>query len=116
MLGWNDPGAAIMNKYEVTILRVYITEGESLLNNLLSLLKDKGCVRGVTVFRGVAGFGPTGVFHSSSLSDLSLDLPLVLELFDEPSKIQRVAELIAQFVKPGHILLLPGQIYSDGMN
>jgi len=105
-----------MRTLEVTIVRIYLTEGEGQLSSLLDFLKDQEEIRGVTVFRGIAGFGPSGSFHTSSFSDLSLDLPLVLEMFDEPGKIQRVLKHLAEIIKPGHILTWPGRINIDGKN
>ncbi len=105
-----------MRTLDVIIVRIYLTEGEGQLNRIIDLLKEKEEVRGVTVFRGIAGFGPSGSFHTSSWSDLSLDLPLVLEMFDEPGKIQHVLKHLAEIIKPGHILTWPGQINIDGKN
>ena len=99
---------------DVTIMRIYLTEGEAQLNKLLSFLKQKEEVRGVTVFRGVSGFGPSGAIHISNLMDLSLDLPLVVEMFDEPEKMQRVLEHLNTMIKPGHILMWSGKTNIDG--
>ncbi|HFE38224.1 MAG TPA: DUF190 domain-containing protein [Gammaproteobacteria bacterium] len=105
-----------MRAAEVTIMRVYITEGEGKLNELLSFLKESQHVRGVTVFRGVAGFGPSGDIHLASLSDLSLDLPLVIEMFDEPGKMQRIFRDLCTKVKPGHIISWAGKTNIDGVS
>ncbi len=93
-----------MKRTEVTVVRVYLTEGQHLLQSLMQLLHDEEEVRGVTAFRGIAGFGQSGNLHSSTLLDLSLDMPLVLEFFDEPDKVERVVEKINQIVDPGHIV------------
>ena len=73
-----------MNKLEVVFVRIYLTEGEGRLEELLQRLHDEEQVQGVTVFRGISGFGKSGKLHSSSLLDMSLDLPLVIEFFDVP--------------------------------
>lgn len=105
-----------MRTSEVGVLRVYITEGERQLNDLLSFLKEKEEVRGITVFRGICGFGPSGQMHVATLSDLSLDLPLVIEMFDEPGKIQRIMKHLCEKVKPGHLLSWTAKINIDGIN
>jgi PII-like signaling protein len=89
---------------EVTVVRVYLTEGEHQFQRLMRLLHDEEKVRGVTAFRGIAGFGQSGRMHSASLVDVSLDLPLVLEFFDEPGKVARVLEHLRMLVPPGRIL------------
>ena len=45
-----------MTTVEVLMVRVYLTEAETHLESLLKELNDEGKVRGVTVFRGIAGF------------------------------------------------------------
>jgi PII-like signaling protein len=93
-----------MNPSEVTVVRLYLTEGDHQLERLLALLHDEERVCGVTAFRGIAGFGRSGRMHSSSLLDLSLDMPLVLEFFDRPEKVEQVLQRLDRELGPGHIL------------
>lgn len=93
-----------MKSIEVTVVRIYLTEAETRLNPLIERLRDQEKLRGVTVFRGITGFGPSGVVHSASLLDLSLDLPVVVEFFDEPARVEAVLEHLGTLVAPGHIL------------
>jgi uncharacterized protein len=102
-----------MKHSDVTLVRVYLTEGERLLKTLLARLHDDEKVKGVTVFRGVAGFGRSGVMHSSSLLDLSLDLPIVVEFFDEPAKVTRLLKHLKDVLPPGHVVSWPAQV-NDG--
>lgn len=95
---------------EITMVRIYLTEGQHQFQNLMKVLHDEEKVRGVTAFRGIAGFGQSGRIHSSSLIDMSLDLPLVLEFFDSPDKVARVLEHLNTLVKPGHIVSWPAQV------
>ena len=71
---------------------------------LIKKLHDEFKIRGVTVFRGVSGFGESGKLHEASLIDLSLDLPVVIEFFDAPEKIQPVLNTLKQTLKPGHYI------------
>jgi PII-like signaling protein len=105
-----------MRNAEITIMRIYLTEGERQLNRLLSFLKETEEVRGLTVFRGISGFGPSGEVHVSSLTDLSLDLPLVIEMFDEPGKMQRIYVELCKMLKPGHIVMWAGKTNIDGIS
>lgn len=98
-----------MNGRAVTVVRIYITEGEGVLKRLLAKLHDAERVRGVTVFRGIAGFGRSGVMHSSQLLDLSLDLPIVLEFFDDPEKVETILRHLEGQVAPGHIVFWSAQ-------
>lgn len=76
----------------VTVARIYLREGEHLLSKLIKLLHDEEKVSGVTVIRGIAGFGPDGKIHVASLVDLSLDLPLIVEFYDLPEKVQTILQ------------------------
>ena len=93
-----------MNTLEVTFVRIYLTEGEGRMQGLLKRLHDEEKVQGVTVFRGISGFGSSGKLHSSSLLDMSLDLPLVLEFFDEPQRVETILAHIGTDFEPGHIV------------
>lgn len=102
-----------MSQRSVTMVRVYLTEGEHLFKRVLGKLHDEEKVRGVTVFRGVSGFGRSGKMHSASLLDLSLDLPLVIEFFDEPAKVERILAHLDTLVPPGHIVSWPATVNED---
>ena len=93
-----------MRHGDVTMVRIYLTEGEKLLKSLLGRLHDEEKVRGVTVFRGISGFGRSGKVHSSSLLDLALDLPVVIEFFDEPAKVARILAHLKDLLPPGHVV------------
>lgn len=93
-----------MNTKAVTMVRVYLTEGQHQYQHVMSYLHDEAKVAGVTAFRGISGFGQSGEIHSSTLLDMSLDLPLIMEFFDSPDKVDRVLEHLNTFIKPGHIV------------
>jgi len=99
-----------MSNQTVTMVRIYLTEGETQLKGLLKRLRNWEKLRGVTVFRGISGFGESGVIHGTDLIDLSLDLPLVVEFFDEPEKITAIIEHLKETVKPGHIVTWSAEI------
>ena len=99
-----------MNTIEISFVRIYLTEGEGCMKGLLKRLHDEEKVRGVTVFRGISGFGKSGEMHSSSLLDLSLDLPVVIEFYDEPGKVKAIIDHLNTFVKPGQIIYWPATV------
>ena len=99
-----------MNTVEVTFVRIYLTEAEGLLDDLLSHLHDREKVQGVTVLRAISGFGKSGKMHSASLMDMSLDLPLVIEFFDVPEKVNIILEHIRTMLEPGHIVCWPATL------
>ncbi len=93
-----------MNGTEVTVVRIYLNEGQGQADNLLKRLHDWEHVRGVTVYRGIAGFGASGKIHTAKLVDLSLDLPVIVEFFDTPEKVAAILEHLKDDIKPGHML------------
>ena len=100
-----------MSGTRVTFVRVYLTEGEHTKDKIFRRLHDEEKVRGVTVFRGISGFGRSGQVHSSSLLDVSLDLPLVIEFFDEPDKVRTILEHLRGLVEPGHIVAWDAELF-----
>ena len=100
-----------MTPREVMMVHIYLTEGDKLLSRLMQLLHDEEQVAGVTVFRGITGFGKKGHVHSSSLIDISLDLPLVIEFFDAPARIEKIIQDLDGIIEPGHVVSWPATIY-----
>jgi PII-like signaling protein len=94
-----------MKSINVTMVRIYITEASHLLNKIVDYLKKEAKIRGISVFRAISGFGESGN-HTSSLVDLSLDLPLIVEFFDDDqNKIIKAVEHLNMIVKPEHIVI-----------
>jgi PII-like signaling protein len=98
-----------MTTTTVTMVRVYLTERKG-VNDLLSYLHDQSQVRGVTVFRGITGFGKSGHVHSSALLDLSMDLPVVIEFFDLPERVAMILKQLNTRIEPGHIVCWAAEI------
>ena len=99
-----------MSESEVLVVRIYLHESKSQMKELLEYLHDENKVHGVTVFRGITGFGTSGKYHSSSLIDMSLDLPLAIEFFDETEKVRSIIEELNKKIKPGHLVYWPAKI------
>ena len=89
---------------QITMVRVYLTEAEGRLKKLLNYLHDESQVSGVTVLRGISGFGHSGKIHTSHLIDLSLDLPVIIEFFDTPEKVTQILSHLKVLVEPNHIV------------
>ena len=88
-------------------LTVYVDEtdkyeGKPVYEVLMDLFyKQK--IAGVSVFRGVAGYGSDGVFHTSKMLELSTALPVKIEAVDSEEMISRVLPLINDIVGKGLI-------------
>ena len=99
-----------MSTTDVRIVRIYLHEGKDILTKIMKQLQ--GNVRGVTVFRGIAGFGDHGELHTAALIDLSLDLPLVVEFFEESQKASELIETLNGLDEVHHILSWPASVHN----
>ena len=102
-----------MNAKEVTIARIYIMEGHDQLNEAFDILRDEEKIIGVTIIRGIAGFGEDREVHTSSLLTLSLELPLIIEFYDEPEKMEKVFKVLQSRLDLKHIVSWPAMAYID---
>ena len=67
-------------------LTVYVDEadkygGKPVYEVLLDIFFKKK-LSGVSVFKGIAGYGNDGVFHTSKMLELSINLPIKLEIVE----------------------------------
>ena len=90
-------------------VRIYISEHdrapgrhEPLWEALLNDLRNHGAA-GVTVFRGMAGFGAHSHVHMARLADVLPDLPIVIEWVDDSSRVDRLLPDVLQMVQTGTI-------------
>lgn len=102
--------------HEITIVRVYLHEGDygrrqSLMKEIMELLHDRHRVKGLNVFRGIAGFDETGEVHAADMLRLNVHLPLVIEFFDEPRVAEAAISLLDELVPGGHIISWPARRY-----
>jgi PII-like signaling protein len=102
-----------MNLKEVTMARIYTLEGHDQLDQALYILRDEEKITGVTIIRGIEGFGENREVHSSSLLTLSLELPLILEFYDEPEKVKKAIQALQSRVDFKHIVSWSAMAYID---
>ena len=93
-----------MNSRQVTIARVYTLEGHDHLNRALEILRSEEKIIGVTVIRGIAGYGASGAIHTSSILSMSLELPLIIEFYDETEKVEKAIEKLKLRLDLKHIV------------
>jgi uncharacterized protein len=94
---------------EVTVARIYLHEADhgrrkNLMREILNILQEQQRVKTVTVFRGIAGMGDAGEVRASDILRLMVDLPVVIEFFDEPKVVEAALGLVTDLVPAGHII------------
>lgn len=102
-----------MKLSEVTIARIYVLEGHDQVGQALDILRDEAKVIGVSIFRGIAGFGEDREIHTSSLVTLSLELPLIIEFYDQPEKVEKAIQTLKSRLDLKHIISWPATAYFD---
>ncbi len=94
---------------EVTIVRIYLHEADhgahkNLMQEILNILQKMHEVRGVVVFRGIAGLDESGQIRASDLLRIVGDLPIVVEFFDTPVKVEAVLTALDGLIPSGRIV------------
>ncbi|MEJ2104138.1 MAG: DUF190 domain-containing protein [Ignavibacteriaceae bacterium] len=77
---------------EAKLLRIFVGESDLIhhvpVYEKIVLEARKAGLAGVTVTKGIMGFGASSRIHTTKLLRLSEDLPLVVEIVDEEKKIE----------------------------
>ncbi len=86
-------------------LRIYTTEaaqheGHCLYEMIMKKTKEHQ-MAGITITRGIGGFGRKGHTHSTRLVELSGNLPVIIDIIDTEEKIKAFSELITPWVREG---------------
>lgn len=97
-----------MSGKPITLARIYLLEGDRRIEKALTILRDRQHIMGATVLRGIEGMGASREIHTSSLVDLSLELPLILEFYDEPDRVMQAIAALQVELHFEHIVSWPG--------
>ena len=86
------------NESIATLLRIFIGEsdkhdGKTLHDYLVEQLR-KNHFAGVTVLRGIEGFGQKSLIHTANVLELSTDLSIIVEVVDTEEKIEELKKMI----------------------
>jgi len=88
-------------------LTIYVDETDKVKGRPVYEAVMEICFRnkaaGVSVFRGVAGYGGNRVFHTAKILELSTDLPVKIEIVESEGVIHRILPEITSVVTKGLI-------------
>lgn len=92
---------------EMSLLRIYIGERDRckhrpLYEVLVEHLRAEGFA-GATVLKGAMGFGVHHATHSDRYLRLSADLPVVIEVVDEPARIEAFLPRLDEMLSGGMV-------------
>jgi PII-like signaling protein len=83
---------------EAKLLRIFVGESDKInhvpvYEKIVTEARKAG-LAGATVLKGVMGYGGTSIIHTSKLLDLSEDMPLIVEIVDEATKIEEFVPIV----------------------
>jgi len=89
------------------LLRIYLGENDYLdgklrYQQIVNKAREMG-ISGATVLRGILGYGALGEIHSAKILRLSEDLPIVIEIVDTISEIERFLPVLDDMMSEGVI-------------
>jgi len=101
------PHATLAGKAK--LVRIFIGEsdrwrGKPLYDAIVESLRTND-IAGVTVYRGICGYGAHRRFHKEKRLSLSSDLPIILSVVDEEAKIRAYLPILEQMVDEGLVVL-----------
>lgn len=90
-------------------LRIYIGERDhwkrrSLYHAIVEKAKELD-MAGVTVFRGLLGYGADKRVHTASIVDLSSDLPILVEIVDSEEYIAKLLPYLDEMMEKGLVTI-----------
>jgi len=94
---------------ERTLMRIHIGEsdhwhGKPLYQAIVEMLRTEK-FSGVTVLRGVGGYGSSSIYHTDKILRLSQDLPIVIEVVEYNERIEQILPRLDEMVGGGLITL-----------
>jgi uncharacterized protein len=114
-----ERGRMKVNEHGI-LLRIFVGESDQfehhrLYDAIVGKARELG-MAGATVLRGSEGFGAHSVVHSTSLLEMSTDLPIVIEIVDTEEQIKRLLPHLETMVQEGMITMEYVMIilYRDG--
>lgn len=94
---------------ERTLMRIHIGEsdkweGKPLYQAIIELFRREG-FSGVTVLRGVGGYGSKSRYHTEKILRLSQDLPIIVEVVEYAERIESILPRLDEMIGGGLVTL-----------
>jgi PII-like signaling protein len=94
---------------ERTLMRIHIGEsdrwhGKPLYEAIVELFRREN-FSGVTVLRGVGGYGSSSIYHTDKILRLSQDLPIVIEAVEFTEHIEAILPRLDEMIGGGLVTL-----------
>jgi PII-like signaling protein len=91
------------------LMRIFVGEDDkwrdkNLYDAIVESLRAND-IAGVTVYRGICGYGAHRRFHKEKRMSLSKDMPIMLSVIDDEAKIRSYLPILEQMVQEGLVVL-----------
>ena len=100
---------------ECSLLRIFLGEGDEYqhrpLYRAIVLKAREFHLAGATVLRGPMGYGRSTHLHNANILRLSLDLPIIVEIVEETSKIEAFLPVLEKMMPGGLITMERAQVF-----
>jgi len=103
------PAAHLKIEGKAKMMRIYVGEndkwnGKPLYEAIVNGLRSND-IAGVTVYRGILGYGANRRIHKDAALSLSHDRPILLSVVDTEEKLKSFMPILDQMVKQGLVVL-----------
>jgi len=107
-------GPALKSESRAKIMRIYIGEndkwnGKPLYEAIVNGLRAHD-IAGVTVYRGILGYGANRRIHKDAALSLSHDRPILLSVVDTEEKLKAFMPILGQMVQQGLVVLSDAEV------
>ncbi len=94
---------------EEQLLRIFIGEsdnhkGKALYEQIVYKARELH-IAGVTVIRGIMGYGANSKIHSAKILRLSEDLPIIIEIVDDEENIKKLLPFLDENIGNGIVTM-----------
>jgi CBS-domain-containing membrane protein len=100
---------SLLRQGKAQVLTIYLGEsdqwqGQQLYVAILQVLRDAGCA-GATVTRAITGYGAGVRLRETKVWQWSSDAPVVIQVVDQPARLQRLIPRLQQMIQGGLMTL-----------
>jgi uncharacterized protein len=105
-------------KGKCKIMKIYVSEDSmykkhNLYHALVLKFKEMG-LAGVTVTRGIEGYGKDKRLQTVHILDLSANLPIIIEVIDNADRIENAIPIVKEMVDEGLVMVTDVDVIKYG--
>ena len=104
-----EQSPALRSESKAKLMRIYVGENDkwhekALYKAIVECLRSND-IAGVTVYRGILGYGANRRMHKGSALSLSHDYPIMLSVVDTEEKLRKLTPVLDEMVQQGLVVL-----------